>query len=110
LLLSAPAAHLLFSMIAHSGLCAGAFLKAPMPPRPYWPLFAATLGMSIPKRSIHDSGLLIKCQTGSMTVGCVSKQVPCAAVKAKRADIRPGAVCRFVACFATGKRHIPVTV
>jgi hypothetical protein len=102
LLLSAPAAHLLFSMIAHSGLRARAFLETPMTPRPNRPLLAATLGMSIPKGSVHDSGLLIECQTGSMTVGCVSEQVPCAAVKAKRADIRPGAVGCFVACLTLG--------
>jgi hypothetical protein len=63
--------------------------------------------MSIPKRSIHDSGLLIECQTGSMAVGCVSEQVPCAAVEAKRAYIRPGVVGRSVACFALCEGYIP---
>jgi hypothetical protein len=73
-----------------------------MTPRPNGPLFAATLGMSIPKRSVHDPGLLIECQTRSMTVGCVSEQVPSPAVEAKRANIRPGAVRGLVACLTLG--------
>jgi hypothetical protein len=107
LLLSAPAPYLVFSMIAHCLLCRLAHLKAAMSPRAYWPLFAATLSMSVPKGTIHNPGLLVKCQTWSMTVGCVSEQVPCASVEAERPHIRSGAVGCFVACLTASKRHIP---
>jgi hypothetical protein len=52
LLLSAPAPYLVFSMIAHSLLCGLAHLKAAMSPRAYGPLFAASLGVSVPKGTI----------------------------------------------------------
>jgi hypothetical protein len=60
LLLSAPAPYLVFSMVAHSLLCGLAHLKAAMSPRAYWPLFAASLGMTVPKGSVHNSRLLVK--------------------------------------------------
>jgi hypothetical protein len=94
-------------MIAHSGLCGLAHLKAAMPPGSYGPLFAAVLGVTVPKGSVHDARLLIEGQTGSMTIGCVSKQVPCASIETKRANIGTGAVGCFVACLTLGKRDIP---
>jgi len=94
-------------MIAHSCLCTRAFYKTPMSPRAYWPLFAASLGVSVPKSTIHNPGLLVKCQALSMTVGCVSEQVPRAPVKAKRAHIGTGAVGCFVACLTLCKGDIP---
>jgi hypothetical protein len=60
LLLSAPAPYLVFSMIAHSGLCGLAHLKATMAPRSYGPLFASVLGVTVPKGSVHDARLLVK--------------------------------------------------
>ena len=97
-------------MIAHSSLCAGAFLEAPMSPRAYGPLFASTLGVAVPKGTIHDSSLLIKGQTGSLTIGCVSKQVPSSAVEAKGTHIGACAVGCFVASFALGEGYIPFSV
>jgi len=70
-------------------------------------LKTASLSVSVPKGTIHNPGLLIKCQTWSMTVGCVSEQVPRAPIEAKRAHIRSGAVLCVVACLTLGKRHIP---
>jgi hypothetical protein len=52
LLLSAPAPDVLFSMIAHSGLCRLTHFEAAMPPRPYRPLLAAVFGVSVPKGSV----------------------------------------------------------
>jgi hypothetical protein len=60
LLLSAPAVHLVFSMIAHCLLCGLAHLKAAMTPGSYGPLFASVLGVTVPKGSVHDSRLLVK--------------------------------------------------
>jgi hypothetical protein len=60
LLLSAPAVHLVFSMIAHSLLCGLAHLKAAMTPRAHRPLFAAVLSVTVPEGSVHDARLLVK--------------------------------------------------
>ena len=81
-----------------------------MPPWPYWPLFASTLGVAVPEGTIHDSSLLIEGQTGSLTIGCVSEQVPSPAVEAKGPHIGACAVGCFVASFALGEGDIPVTV
>jgi hypothetical protein len=60
LLLSAPAVHLVFSMIAHSLLCGLAHFVATVAPRTYGPLFASVLGVTVPEGSVHDSRLLVK--------------------------------------------------
>jgi hypothetical protein len=94
-------------MITHSLLCGFAHLKAPMSPRAYWPLFASLFCVTVPKGTVKNASLLIKAQTGSMAVGCVSEQVPCAPIETKRAYIRSGAVGCVVACLTLRKRHIP---
>jgi hypothetical protein len=60
LLLSAPAPYLVFSMIAHSLLCGLAHFVATVAPWTYGMLKTAFLGVTVPKGSVHDAGLLVK--------------------------------------------------
>jgi hypothetical protein len=94
-------------MIADCLLCGLAHLEASMSPRPYRPLLASLFCVTVPEGTIHDARLLIEGQTGSMTVGCVSEQVPRAPIEAERPHIRSGAVLCVVACFTLGEGHIP---
>jgi hypothetical protein len=50
----------MFSMIAHSLLCGLAHFKATVAPWPYGILKTAFLGVTVPKGSVHDPGLLVK--------------------------------------------------
>jgi hypothetical protein len=52
LLLPAPAPDVLFSMIAHGGLCGLAHFEAAMSPRAYRPLLTAVFGVTIPEGSV----------------------------------------------------------
>jgi hypothetical protein len=73
-------------------------------------LKTTSLGVTIPEGTIHDARLLIEGQTWSMTIGCVSKQVPRPAVEAERAHIGTGAVGCLVACLTASQSHIPFSV
>jgi hypothetical protein len=110
LLLSAPAPNLVFSMIADCLLCGLAHLEASMSPRPHRPLLASLFCVTVPEGTIHDASLLIEGQTGSMTIGCVSKQVPRASVETERPHIRTSGVGCFVACLTASQSHIPLTI
>jgi hypothetical protein len=61
LLLSAPAPNLVFSMITHSGLCGLAHFVATVTPWTYGMLKTASIGVTVPKGTIKNPGLLCEC-------------------------------------------------
>ena len=65
-------------------------------------LFSPSLGMPKKECPVQHPGLLSECQGVSLTVGCVSEQVPCASGETERADIGacfvPGVVLGFALC------------
>lgn len=75
--------------------------------RPDRPLFPVPFGMPKPKRPVKDSCLLCECQGMSLTIGCVSKKVECAAVETESGDIGACLVPGVVLGFALCQFHIP---
>lgn len=82
-------------------------LPAAMTVRPDRPLFPASLCMPKKERSVEHPSLLSEGQGMSLTIGCVSEQIPRRSGKAERADIRARAVACVVLGFALCQFHIP---